>query len=131
MADGQTDIQQNLTIHDLDKGLLVAQIDEYLAKAMQDIIDPNKQATKKREVVIKIAFLPSKSRRDCQMKWNVDLKPSTHIERDTQTIYIARDKNGNAIAKPYVINQPDLPGVQDAIDAAEQSDVIDTTTKSN
>lgn len=109
----------NLTIQDIDRGFLVEQINDHLAQLMADVVDPNKQATKKRSVNIEIAVAPSKSRRDAQLTYRVVLKPATHIERESQTIYIARGKDGSVMAKPYVIEQQDLPGVEEAIAANE------------
>lgn len=112
----------NLTIQDIDKGFLIEQINVHLSSIIADILDPNKLATKKRSVNIQINLAPSKSRRDAQLTYKVEAKPATHIERDSQTIYIARDKDGQPIAKPYVIEQQDLPGVQEALDAATDAE---------
>jgi len=109
----------NLTIDDIDRGFLVEQINEHLSQLIADIVDPNKEATKKRSVNIEIAFAPSKSRRDAQLTYKVTLKPSTHIERDSQTIYIGKAEDGTPIAKPYVIEQPMLNGVELLADDAE------------
>lgn len=118
MADGSEPGIGNLTIQDIDRGFLVEQVNQHLAMIVADIADLNKEATKKRSVNIEIAFAPSKSRRDAQLTYKVTLKPSTHIERDSQTIYIAKTKDGVPIAKPYVIEQMELPGVSDAMDAS-------------
>lgn len=112
---------ENLTIHDIDRGYLVAQIDEYLAKAVADIADLNKQPTKKRTVKIEINFAPSKSRRDAQVTYSVDLKPSRHVERDSSTIFLGKAEDGTPIAKPWVPDQQELPGVGDAIDLQEDA----------
>lgn len=91
----------NLTIYDIDRGFLVEQINEHLKQIVADIADPNKEPTKKRSVNIEIAFAPSKSRRDAQLTYKVVLKPSTHIERESQTIFIAKDKDGLPIAMAF------------------------------
>lgn len=106
----------NLTIGDIDRGFLIQQINEYLAKAIQDIADVNKNPTKKRSLNVQIVFTPSKSRREAEVSYLVTLKPSTHVERKS-TVYMGKAENGEPIAKPYVPNQQILPNVEDALDA--------------
>jgi hypothetical protein len=110
----------NLTVGEIDRGYLVEQINEYLAKIVVDIADPNKEPTKKRTVDVKITFSPSKSRREAEVSYLVTLKPSTHVERKS-TIYMGKAEDGSPIAKPYVPNQAILPGVEDALSTNESS----------
>lgn len=109
------DANSNLTLGDIDRGLLIEQINEYLAQAVADIADQNKEATKVRTVAIAIRFIPSKSRREAAVDYQVILKPSTHIAREASTIYLGKAEDGTPIAKPYVPNQQALPGVEDAL----------------
>lgn len=113
------DENTNLKLGEIDRGLLIDQVNEYLAKAVADIADPNKEATKKRTVQITITFSPSKSRREAAVNYKVDLKPSTHIERESSTIYLGKAEDGSPIAKPYVPNQQVLPGVEDALNVGQ------------
>lgn len=113
------DANSNLTIGEIDRGLLIEQINEYLAQAVADIADPNKEATKNRSVNVTITFSPSKSRREAAVTYLVTLKPSTHIARESSTIYLGKAEDGTPIAKPYVPNQQVLPGVEDALNVGE------------
>lgn len=108
------DPNTTLTIGEIDRGLLIDQVNEYLDKIVRDIADPNKEATKKRALNLTITFAPSKSRREAEVSYLVTLKPSTHIERKS-TIYMGKAEDGTPIAKPYVPNQQSLPGVDDAL----------------
>lgn len=109
----------NLTIDDIDRGLLVEQINAVIAEAIADIADINKEATKTRTVAVAIRFQPSKSRRECTVDFQVILKPSTHIPRDPTTIYLGKAEDGTPIAKPYVPNQQVLPGVENALSGGD------------
>lgn len=106
----------NLKIDEIDRGLLVDQINEHLARCVADIADVSKKAEKKRSVVVTIDFHPSKSRREAACQYSVMLKPSTHIDREPTTIYLGRGKDGTAYAKPYETDQQDLfePSEMDA-----------------
>ncbi len=118
-------MEENLKLRDLDRGHVIDQIDEYLAKAVADIADPNKKATKPRVVQCTITMIPSKSRREAEVSYKVTLKPSDHVDRDKSVIYLGKDSQGNPIAKPYVPNQQVLPGVEatfsDLAEADEES----------
>lgn len=114
------DANTNLDIHDIDRGKLVARINEALAKAMADIADPNKEATKKRTVMVSITFSPSKSRREASCAFNVTLKPAGHVEFEPSTIYLGKAEDGTIIGKPYVPNQQILPGVDDALNIGQE-----------
>jgi hypothetical protein len=126
MADGQQQEPEfgNLSIKDIDRGFLVEQIDEHLKMAYADVLDLNKEATKKRTVNIQIVIMPEKSRRAAQVDWNVDLKPSSHIKRESQTIFLGKDKNGNAIATAFDPKQPVLfdsdEPVRDAVEISNE-----------
>lgn len=112
-------LDTNLRIDEIDRGLLVDQINEHLAQCVFDIADVNKEATKKREVVITIAFHPAKSRREAAVKYDVKLKPSTHIAREPTMVFLGKNSGGEIVAKPWVPDQQELPGVSDAISAGE------------
>lgn len=109
----------NLVIGDIDRGMLVEQINAVLALAIADIADVNKEATKIRTVAVAIRFQPSKSRRECAVDFQVILKPSTHIPREATTVYLGKAEDGTPIAKPYIPNQQVLPGVEDALSAGD------------
>lgn len=113
--------ETNLKLAEIDRGLLVEQVDEYLAQCIADIADVNKEPTKKRTVQITITFQPSRSRREAAVSYQVSLKPSTHIERESSTIYLGKAEDGTPIAKPWVPNQQTLPGVDDALNLGEDS----------
>lgn len=110
----------NITVGEIDRGLLVDQINEELNKIVRDIADPNKEATKKRVIDVKISFTPSKSRREAEVSYLVTHRPSTHVERKS-TVYLGHAEDGTPIAKPYIPNQIELPGVAEAIDADENN----------
>jgi len=116
---------ENLTIYDIDRGFLVEQVNEHLKQIVADIADPNKEPTKKRSVNVEIVFAASKSRRDAQVTYKVTLKPSTHIERESQTVFIAKDKDGVPIAMPFDPKQAVLfdsdESVADAQDAGKEN----------
>lgn len=113
---------RNLTIYDIDRGFLVEQVNEHLAQIVADIADLNKEPTKKRSVNVEIIFAASKSRRDAQVSYKVTLKPSTHIERESQTVFIAKDKDGNPIAMPFDPKQQVLFDADEPVGGAQIAD---------
>lgn len=110
---------RNLTIYDIDRGFLVEQVNEHLAQIVADIADLNKEPTKKRSVNVEIIFAASKSRRDAQVTYKVTLKPSTHIERESQTVFIAKDKDGVPIAMPFDPKQQVLFDADESVAGAQ------------
>lgn len=108
------DQDENLKLRDIDRGNAIAQIDEYLAMAIADIADRGKKATKPRVVTATITFIPSKSRREAEVSYQVALKPSGHVEREKSVVYLGKDSTGKAIAKPYIPNQQVLPGAENS-----------------
>lgn len=118
------DENNNITLGEIDNGNVVLQVNEYLKQLVADIADPNKKATKPRSVNLSITFAPSKSRREAEVSYNVSLKPGPHVEREKSVIYIGKAKDGTPIAKPYVPNQPVIPGVEDAFNAKEDDEQL-------
>lgn len=100
-----------LTVDEIDRGALLAQLNEHIAQAVFDITDVNKKATKKRIVQLQIEMHPSESRREFKLTYQVTLKPSTHIERDPTTIFIDK-QDGEVIARPWaptpLFNEEDM-----------------------
>ena len=109
-------MDQNLTLAQIDKGLAVDQINEYIAKIIADIADPTKIAEKNRTLTFTMKFSPSKSRREAEISYTVDMKPAGHVDRAKTTIYLGKDSNGLPIAQPWLPNQQALPGVEDSFD---------------
>ncbi len=108
----------NITLGEIDNGNLVLQVNSELAKIIRDIADPNKQATKTREVNLKISFKPSKTRKEAALEYLVTSKPSVHIVSES-TIFLGKDANGDPIAKPFVPNQQtiyDVAGVSNDLE---------------
>lgn len=108
----------NITLGEIDNGNLVLQVNSELAKIIRDIADPNKQATKTREVNLKISFKPAKSRKEATLEYLVTSKPSVHIVSES-TIFLGKDANGDPIAKPYVPNQQNLYDVAASVGDTE------------
>jgi len=109
----------NLTVGEIDGGRLILHINREIEKVVRDIADPNKQPKKKREVVVKIAFAPSQSRRDAEVSYTVTAKPAPHVESKT-TVYLGKNSQGEIIAKPWVPDQPAFPEVEQVLEEQEE-----------
>ncbi len=119
-------MDENITLEDLDGGNVVLQVTELLRDAVRDIADPDKKATKPRVITLTITLSPSKSRREAEVLYHGVLRPANHVDREKTIIYLGKGKDGQPIAKPYIPNQPVIPGVENAFNAKE--DDVDEET---
>lgn len=124
-------MDNNLTLAQVDKGLAVDQINDYIAKIIADIADPTKIAEKNRTLTFTMKFSPSKSRREAEISYSVDMKPAGHVDRAKTTIYLGKDESGKPIAQPWLPNQQALPGVEDAFDLREDANADTSDTASD
>jgi hypothetical protein len=114
---------QNVTLGELDGGNVILQCNEYLKDIITDIADVNKKAGKVRELVLKVAFVPSKSRRECEVSYHVSMKPGPHVDREKTTLYIGKQKDGTPIATVFLPNQQTIPGFENSfVNGGEPSD---------
>jgi hypothetical protein len=104
--------QDNLTLGEIDQGNLILRSNKAIADVIRDIADPNKQATKPREVTVKIKFTPEKSRKAAEVSYSVSSKPAPHVESKSD-IYLGKDSLGEPIAKPWLPNQQEMPFVEE------------------
>lgn len=114
---------ENVTMLELDNGNVLLLMDEHLKQVVKDIADPNKKATKARQILLTLTFVPSKSRREAEFSYDVKLKPGPHTDREKTTLHLGKNEKGEIIAKPWVPNQQSLPGVEEAekANAADRS----------
>lgn len=99
---------------EIDNGNMIAQLDEELRRAVEDVLDVNKKSTAARTVNLKITVAPAKSRREAEVTYKCEAKLASHDDRDSTTIWLDRDRNGEPIASVRRIDQPMLPGADDA-----------------
>jgi hypothetical protein len=108
------DENTNITLGEIDNGSVILQCDEYLKQIVADVADVNKKPTKPRELILKVVFLPSKSRREMEVAYSVSMKPGPHVDREKTVLYLGKAKDGTPIAKPFVPNQMTIPGIENS-----------------
>lgn len=96
-----------LSVTNINGGRLASHINETIKDVMQDIIDPNKPATARREITIKIGFVPTKSRRESDIDYVVNAKLAS-MEKEKSSCNVRKKKDGKAFASVEHIEQQEL-----------------------
>ena len=89
--------KERLTLANMCSGGVQERIDRALAKVSDNILDPNTEAKKKREVTVKIIFTPNENDREdvaVSVHTAVKLAPETGLE--TQ-LYISKDIESGSV----------------------------------
>ncbi len=95
-----------LSVANINGGRLMDHINEHIKDVMADVIDPNKPATARREITVKIGFAPIKSRREADIDYVVTAKMAA-MEKE-KTHCNVRKIGGKAFASNEHIEQPEL-----------------------
>jgi len=95
-----------VTLAELAGGQAIEQFDHELAKVLENILDPNTEATKAREVVLKVSLKPDKNRTAAEVTISCTSKLTPELSIDT-IFYLGR-KNGVVQATEYNPKQPRL-----------------------
>ena len=88
----------NLKLSDLMNGGLEEKMNHELKKVVENIIDPNTEATKAREITIKIKIVPWEDRAKCNMNAVVTSKLQPTKKIDT-IIYVGKTEEGYEAAE--------------------------------
>lgn len=96
--------QQNLTLENLKGGAAIEMVNKELERVFSDIADINKKGDSKREVTLKIAFLPSEDARvgGCKISVHSSLGKQKDV---TATVFFGYE-NGKGLAAEQNLNQP-------------------------
>ncbi len=108
------------SILDMAKGAISEACDVEVSKVIANILDENTQATKKREVNIKLTFTPSADRSQVNVSAQATSKlaPINSVET---ALYCGKDGSGNIQAVELT---PNIPGQMD-FDGNEQEQPIE------
>lgn len=106
---------EKLNVANINGGRLADHINEHIADVLEDIINPNKPAAARREVTIKIGFVPSKSRREAKIDYAVAVK-FAGMEKE-ETYCNVRKIGGKAFASVEHIEQQELEFTGEELDA--------------
>lgn len=107
MNDMRSTLQKSII--DMSNGAFKERIDYEMGKALDNILDPNTRADKKRTVTITIDLLPDAERR--QIATSVTVKSKLEPTSPVGTaLYITGSKDGKVTAVEMV---PQIPGQQD------------------
>lgn len=93
-------------------GAAVERFQGALQDIIDNIIDPNTEATKERSITIKLTFKPDENREFSSAKIHVEKKlaPITPV---TTQIFIGRDKDGHGVASEFhPPKQAVIPGAE-------------------
>jgi hypothetical protein len=97
---------EKLSVANINGGRLAAHINEHINDVMEDVIDPNKPATARREITVTIGFVPSKSRREAKIEYKVTAKLAG-MEKE-ESFCNVRKIGGKAVASVEHIEQQEL-----------------------
>lgn len=89
-----------LMLSTLADGAVELRFQEELEKLLANVDDPNTDAEKRRDLVVKLSFAPSKSRREIEVSIEVSSKLAPHAPVETTT-WLAFD----SAAGRYVIQE--------------------------
>ena len=98
--------EQYLSVENINNGRLAMHINEHIKDVMEDIVDPNKPATARREITITVGFVPSKSRREADIDYVVKTKRAAMAKE--KSFCNVRKIKGKAFASNEHIEQQEL-----------------------
>lgn len=88
---------KELTLENLCGGAVSEQISRALRKVSDNILDPNTEPKKKREIVLKLTFNPNEDdREEVNVEAHVTMKLAPEIGASTQ-LFINRDLDGDTV----------------------------------
>lgn len=96
-------------------GGLVERFEDALQRVIENITDPNTDATATRAVTVKLTFKPTKDRRIAPTTVMVEPKLAPQTSLGT-TIYIGKDK-GKPVATEYNPDQPSFAEIEEKLNA--------------
>lgn len=99
-----------VSLDSLARGAAIERFQDALERLVENALDVNTSATKKREITLKVAVTPDKSRSMATVSISCESKLAGPEVVDT-TIYLGR-KNGKPTATEY---NPDQPTMFDAV----------------
>lgn len=100
---------KNKSIIDMAQGAIKERVDYEMAHVLDNIMDPNTRADKRRTLTIQLNFVPDADRR--QIGVSVTAKSKLEPTNPVATsLYITGDNNGEVQAVEMV---PQIPGQQD------------------
>ena len=97
---------EELSVTNINNGRLEAHINEHIKDVIADALDPNKPPTVRREVNIKIGFVPIKSRREVKIDYVVTAKLAG-MEKEESYCNVRRI-DGKPFASVEMVEQQEL-----------------------
>lgn len=102
---------------EMASGAFLEQVDYEMAKVVDNIIDPNTQATAKRKVSITMELVPDGSRQNISVTFSTKLSLAQTYPLTTSLSIVGADSTGEV---QVVENVPQIPG-QLGMDGSEQA----------
>ena len=92
-----------VSLLEMARGAIMEQTDVEVVKVLDNILDPNTPAEKKRQIVLTLEFTPSADRQTVTVTANAKSKllPNNSIKT---ALYVGADKNGELVAAEMVAN---------------------------
>lgn len=105
------------SIVDMAMGSIKERIDYEMAKVLDNIVDPNTAATKKRQIIVTLDITPDSERTQLQVKATAKskLEPTNPV---SVSLYVTDDEDGNPAAIEML---PQVPG-QTVMDGGEMGE---------
>lgn len=102
------------SILEMAQGAITVQVNVEVGKVMQNILDPNTNATKLRSVTIKVDFKPSDDRSQVVITATASSKllPNNAIQT---SLYVGSNSDGEILATELVPNIPGQIGINDEV----------------
>jgi hypothetical protein len=89
---------ENLSLATLGGGAAVEKFDEEFRRLAENVLDPNTEATDKREITLKVTVKPTKERRDGELTIKVASKLAAPIAVQTRAFFAQDRQSGEFIA---------------------------------
>ena len=108
------------SILDMAMGAFKERVDYEMAKVVDNILDPNTKAAKKRSLVLQVDIMPDDNRQHLAISTTVKskLEPTNAV---TTSLYITGDENGIPVAVEMV---PQVPGQLNVYGEEQESPAI-------
>lgn len=96
---------ESLNLANLGAGAAVEKWGEELQRVAENILDPNTEATAKRELLLRVALKPTKERRDVEITISVSTKLAAQIAVQTRAFVGMDRQTGQVVIAEHNTNQ--------------------------
>jgi hypothetical protein len=111
-------VAKMVKLEDIDGGNALALFNKLINEMIADVDNPNKKAVAARSATLTVKMVPATDRRSVQTTYEGAMKGGKMLPRDSTTVYLGRNFEGNLEAAVYLPNQIALPTME-----AEKRDI--------